>query len=190
MDLQSFRHAVLTSRLYSPDVLESYTADAYTELFEAEISRVLDICAPLRTGTQRRGKHDRGFLSNEARTAKRTCRRLERHFRRTRTPSDKQAFVQSRSIARDLINKSRADALTAKVNESAGDSKKMWNTTRKLLHSKPVTSMSDDECASMSSALGQLFSDKVGRIQHTIADFIKTISCGSVQMVRPFIGSP
>ena len=52
MDLQSFRHAVLTSRLYNPDVLESYTADAYTELFEAKISRVLDICAPLRTGTQ------------------------------------------------------------------------------------------------------------------------------------------
>ena len=124
MDLQSFRHAVLTSRLYNHDVLESYTVDAYTELFEAEISRALDICAPLRTGTQRRGKHDRGFLSNEARTAKRTCRRLERHFRRTSTPSDKRAFVQARSIARDLINKSRADALTVKVNESAGDSRK------------------------------------------------------------------
>ena len=93
MDLQSFRHAVLTSRLYNSDVLESYSADAYTELFEAEISRVLDICAPLRTGTHRRGKHDRGFPSNEARTAKRTCRRLERHFRRTRAQSDKQTFV-------------------------------------------------------------------------------------------------
>jgi hypothetical protein len=159
MDLQSFRHAVLTSRLYNPDVLESYTADAYTELFEAETSRVLDICAPLRTGTKRRGKHDRGFLSNEARTAKRICRRLERHFRRTRAPSDKQAFVQARSIARDLIKKSRADALTAKVNDSAGDPKKMWNTTRKFVHSKLVTSMSDDECASMSNALSQFFSD-------------------------------
>ena len=69
----------------------------------------------------------------------------------------------------------------------------MWNTTRKLLHSKhskPVTSMSEDECASMSSALSQFFSDKVARIQHMIADFIKTISCGPVQMLRPFIGSP
>jgi hypothetical protein len=83
--------------------------------------------------------------------AKLMCRRLERHFRRTRAPSDKQAFVQARSIARDLINKSRANALMAKVNESAGDSKKMWNTTRKLLHSNPVTSMSDYKCASMLS---------------------------------------
>jgi len=189
MDLQSFRHAVLTSRLYDHDVLESYSADAYTELFEAEISRVLDICAPLRTGTQRRGKHDRSFQSDEARTAKRTCRRLERHFRRTGAPSDKQTFVQARSIARDLINKSRADALTAKVNESAGDSKKMWNTTRKLLHSKPVTNMSDDECASMSRAFSQFFIDKVARIQHAIAEFIKTVSCPA-QMLRPFVGSP
>ena len=86
--------------------------------------------------------------------------------------------------------KSRADALTDKVNESAGDSKKMWNTTRKLLHSKPVTSMSDDECASLSSAFSQFFSDKVARIQHSIADFIKTFSCGPVQTLRSFVGPP
>jgi hypothetical protein len=190
IDLQSFRHGVLDSQLYDPDVLESFSADAYTELFEAEISRVLDTCAPLRMRTQRRGNHDRGFLSIEARTAKRTCRRLERHFRRTKTLSDKQKFVQSRSIARELINKSRADVLTAKVNESTGNPKKMWNTTRQLLHSKPVSNMSDDECASMSSVFCQFFSDKVTRIQHVIADIIITISDSSLQTSRPFAGSP
>ena len=153
------------------------------------------------------------FPTKRAPRSARTCRRLERHFRRTRAPLDKQVYVQARSVARDLIKKSRADALTAKVNESAGDSKKTWNTTRKLLHSKPVTSMSndecasmssgaisdvtsdvtsmsDDECASMSSASSQFFSDKVAGIQHAIADFIKTISCCPVQMLRPFVGSP
>jgi hypothetical protein len=41
IDLQSFRHGVRDSQLYDPDVLESFSTDAYTELFEAEISRVL-----------------------------------------------------------------------------------------------------------------------------------------------------
>ena len=61
--MQSFRYSVLNLQLYDPDILESFTADAYTELFEAEISRVLDICAPLRKCTQQKGKHDRSFLS-------------------------------------------------------------------------------------------------------------------------------
>ena len=125
MDLQTLRQGVLNSQLHDPDVLESFSADAYTELFEAETSRVLDIYAPLRTCTQRRGKHGRGFLSTEARTAKRTYYRLERHFQRIKTPLDKRKFVQARSITRDLINKSRADVLTVKVNESAGNPKKM-----------------------------------------------------------------
>ena len=123
--MQSFRYSVLNLQLYDPDILESFTADAYTELFEAETSRVLDIYAPLRTCTQRRGKHDRGFLSTEVHTTKRTCHRLEIHFQWAKTPLDKQMFVQARSIARDPINKSRADVLTAKVNKSTGNPKKM-----------------------------------------------------------------
>jgi len=81
----------------------SYMYWSNTELFEADISRVPDICAPLYTCTQPRGKHDCDFLSKEARTAKSTCHRRERHFWWTRKPSDKQTFVHGRTI----INESR-----------------------------------------------------------------------------------
>jgi len=46
-----------------------------------------------------------------------------------------QQFNEARSDAHDLIYKSLADVLKAKVIESAGDSKKMWNTAQQLLHS-------------------------------------------------------
>jgi len=71
LDLQSFHRAIYTSRLYDD------------ELFESEFTLVLDVDAPLRTKTRRQGKHDRVPLSDEARTAKRTCRRFKRRFRRS-----------------------------------------------------------------------------------------------------------
>jgi hypothetical protein len=83
--------------------MESLSTDAYTELFESEVTRVLDVCAPLRTKTRRQGSHDRVPLSEEACIAKRMCRRLERRFRRSGSPSDKQLFHEARSVARDLI---------------------------------------------------------------------------------------
>jgi len=52
--------------------------------------------------------------------------------------TDSQQFNEARSVAHDLIYHSRADVLTAKVIKSAGDSKKMWNTARQLLHSTPA----------------------------------------------------
>ena len=156
MKLPIYRHNILKSRLYDTDVMNSYSADAYAELFEADISRVLNVCVPLRTDEKREGTHDHGSLSVEASTAKRTCRRLERRFRPTEAPPGKQKFVQARSVALDLIIKPRAAALVVKVNESTGDPKKPWNTTKQLLHNMPSSTVSDDECVVMVSAICQL----------------------------------
>ena len=63
IDLQSFRRGIYTPRLYDADVMESLSTDAYTELFESEVTWVLDVCAPLRTKTRRQGSHNRVPLS-------------------------------------------------------------------------------------------------------------------------------
>jgi len=59
---------------------------------------------------------------------------------------DRQQFNEETSVARDLIYKSCADILKAKVIESAGDSKKMWNTALQLLHSTPAHILSNEDC--------------------------------------------
>ena len=137
---------------------------SHTKLFESEVTRVFNVCAPLRTKTRRQGSHDRVPLSEEACIAKRTCRRLERRFRRSGSPSDKQQFHEARLVARDLIYKSQSDVLKAKVIESAGDSKKMWNTARQLLHNVPAPTLRDEDCAAMSNTFCKFFIDKVARI--------------------------
>jgi len=104
----------------------------------------------------------------EAQTAKRTCRRLERRFRRTQRDDDKKAFAAARTKAREKISQSRADKLKEQVAESAGDPAKMWRTTRRLLHSAPSCNLDDDECMTMSKAFGQFFIDKISNIRNAI----------------------
>jgi len=67
-------------------------ADEYAELFDAEVRRVLDLSAPLGTSRRRGGQLDNRSLSEEARHATQIRRRLERRYRRTGLPSDKQAY--------------------------------------------------------------------------------------------------
>jgi len=67
IDTTAFSVDILQSRLYGEPELD---ADGYADLFDAEVKRVLDIHAPLRTGRHRCGQHDSRHLSDKARQAK------------------------------------------------------------------------------------------------------------------------
>ena len=62
IDTAAFSLDILQSRLYGEPELD---ADCYADLFDAEVKRVLDIHAPLRTGRHRCSQHDSRHLSDE-----------------------------------------------------------------------------------------------------------------------------
>jgi hypothetical protein len=105
IDLSTFSHDVFCSRLYDDDVLAHYSANMYADLFETEIKQLLDHHVPLRTNTNCRGAHDRRKLSEEARAAKRRCRRLERLFHRSRSAEDLAALKKMRKDTRPISHK-------------------------------------------------------------------------------------
>jgi len=74
----------------------------------------------------------------------------------------------------------------AKIIESTGDPKKLWNITKQLLHSKSVSLISDDECV-MSNAFCQIFINNIAGIRRTITEIMKTFD-GSSHIFRPFVG--
>jgi len=92
-----------------------------------------------------------------------------------------QQFNEARPVIRDLIYKSRTNVLKAKVIESAGDSKKMWNTARQRLHSTP---------ASMPGTFCQFFTNKVACVQQEIFEISQTMNQSVFQTSRPYTGSP
>jgi len=117
IDTRAFSVDILQSRLYGELELD---ADGYADLFDAEVKRVLDIHAPLRTGRRRCGQHDSRHLLDEAHHAKQQRRRLERRYHRTGLQSDKEAYLSACSTARESILKSRADHIKS-LDEAAGD---------------------------------------------------------------------
>jgi len=87
------------------------------------------------------------------------------------------------------VYKSSADVLKAKLIELAGNSKKMWNTARQLLHSTPARTLSNEGCAMMSDTFCQFFTDKVARIQQEISEITQTMNQSLFQMLRLYTGS-
>jgi len=111
IDKQAFCRNILQSLLYGS--LQS-DADEYADLFDAEVTRVLEIHAPLRTGCLRcSGQQDTYMLSDEAVEAKRHRRRAECRYRRTGLPSDKRAFKAACNATHTSIMTSRADHINS-----------------------------------------------------------------------------
>ena len=68
--------------------------------------------------------------------------RVERRWRRSRDPVDHSNFVKQCRDVTDLLQSSRSDYYTDLINSHRDDSRKMFKTVGKLLHTKPLTNSS------------------------------------------------
>lgn len=139
------------------------------------MTRLIDRHAPVHTKTRRVGRHEGLPLSQEARQAKRLRRQLERRYRRTRSDSDRRAYRAANVAARSAIMKSRADLISHQLFVNAGDQRALWQTSQRLLHSRPSIYYSDDECSSLVSTFGGFFTDKLSRISDTVASTLDSV---------------
>jgi len=132
------------------------------------VTQILDACAPLRSTTKRISTQMHRFLSDEARSAKRACRRAERRFRRTGSTNDRAKFKKARKTARHLIDESRVSQIRREIADADGDPKRLWRTTKQLLHPQTPSTMNDNDYAAMASKFCSFFHDKVDRIRASV----------------------
>jgi len=185
IDKQALCRDILQSRMCGS---QQSDADEYADLFDAEVTRVLEIHAPLRTGRRRcSGQHDTCVLSDEAVEAKRYRRRAERRYRRTGLPSDKQAFRAACNAAWTSIMTSRADHIRTQLHQASGDIRATWRTAQSLLHSRQKVIYDDSECADLVGKFSSFFVDKVRRILDNIASALQQ-SSPRVFAARPHTG--
>jgi len=151
--------AILQSRLFGELDLD---ADCYADMFEAEVKRVLDIHAPLRTGRRCCGQHDSRHLSDEARQSKQLRKQLERRY-----------LVQASSQTNWPIN--QLVRLHVKASPSHDPITSRHNSTR-----HPVTSVllgerhsgcciTDSRSCQLVLTFCQFFVDKLRRIRDNIS---------------------
>ena len=101
--------------------------------------------------------------------------------------SDKQAFATAAAEAYSSIRKSRADSFREQLAEAHGDQRTTWRVANRLLHSKPPTYYSDDDCAHLSSTFSQFFIDKLKNIGDNIAANL-TSTAAAAPVTRSYSG--
>ena len=104
--------------------------DGFTRQLEQSVTDILDVLAPLKTCTKRRGKSDCRWLSDAAVTAKQTRRQLERRWKRSGFEADRIEYRSACRAANAAINASRSSFYKERLSAAAGDQKALWRISK------------------------------------------------------------
>jgi hypothetical protein len=115
-------------------VLPPTDPDVCMDVFECDITATLDNVAPLKHYTRRCSHVANKWLTNEAVTAKRASRRLERSFLRDRTAASYAAYQAARTKANELVTSSRTQYIAGEVASSSDNPRSLWRTVNRLLY--------------------------------------------------------
>jgi len=108
--------------------------NAFADVLDASVTRVLDILAPLRTRTVRIGKHSARWLSTSATSAKRKRRRLEQRGKRKRSESDRLVYGAACREANSEISRTRETFFLERPASAGTNKKAKWQVVRELLN--------------------------------------------------------
>jgi len=132
LDVDVLREALSASRLCQPDRWTDCTVDQLAELYDSEITQVLDKLVPLRTVTIRRRPSDPWF-DQECRESKRVVRRLERSARSCGSPESITAWRTKRRAYRALLRQKRQHFWRAKIDAEKSSPRQLWRSIDALL---------------------------------------------------------
>ena len=104
--------------------------EAYVNAYNSTLSALLDKHAPLRTRT-RVSRPMVPWYSNEIDDAKRSRRKAERKWRRTRLPVDFADFKRKRNKVTNLMNKALEEFYYKFIEDNGTDQRKLFHTAKK-----------------------------------------------------------
>ena len=163
----AFRDSIEKSSLLSVDFVD---VSQSVELYNSELSRILDCHAPLST-RRVTVRPAAPWYSNEIKTEKRKRRKLERQWRKCRLPSDRLRFTEQCRLVNRLLLSSRTGCYSQIINENQSDQRKLFRIVNKLLHTQPDLSYplhsTPDELA---NCFIKFFVDKIDAIHKNLVN--------------------
>jgi len=141
LDPAAFRSALAASPLCDPGAWSALDVDGLAQLYDAEITSILDRLVPVRTVRCRRRASDAWF-DDDCRVAKRSVRLFERDLRRVRRVSPlntaaiaaaELAWSTRRREYRILLRQKREAFWQAKVAEERASPQRLWHSVDVLL---------------------------------------------------------
>jgi len=159
------QEALAESRLCQRDHWANFNADQLGELYDSEITSVLDRLIPAKTVTIGRRPSDPWFDS-ECRQSKREVRRLERSSRRLKTPEATSAWYSKRHQYRALLWRKRECFWQAKIEAEKSKPCQLWRSIDALLGRGKTPLPADIDAAQFHN----FFDDKVAGVRSTTSD--------------------
>ena len=162
IDIDNFKSDILSSPLYTNPASNS---SDLSEQLSSTLNSILDIHAPLKSKIVVLRPHT-PWINPEILVAKRERSRLERSWRRWKSPFDRKKFRAQCNFVRSLISKAKSNFLTNLVTESSSNPRTLWKTLNSILHRNPSNSSPDTpDTQSLANSFLQFFSDKIERIR-------------------------
>ena len=139
--------------------------EAYVNSYNSILSALLDKHAPLRTRT-RVSRPVVPWYSNEINDAKRSRRKAERKWRRTRLLVDFADFKRKRNKVTNLMNKTREEFYSKFIGDNGTDQRKLFYAAKKLLGASDVLNLPVHlDKTMLSSDVGKFIVRKVEHIR-------------------------
>ena len=155
IDVSKFRRMLSESPLFTAP--EASAAD-YADQIETITTEIINELAPIKTCSKVKRRRPHVWLSDEAISAKRRRRRLERKWKKGGLEKDRLEYRKECKNANSLITKSLQDHNRVNIEEAGNDSKKKWQSVKKLL--QPPTDV-PHQCAITPSSFAEFFIKKV-----------------------------
>src|SRR5258706_10615929 len=181
IESDKFRQLLMESSVY---VTPKSDVDGYANQLNDDLIKILDELAPLKKITRRCGKQTRGWLSVDVIEARRSRRRLERRYRRSKCETDRVSYRSACRTTNKLINESRKNYVSARLAEATGNPHQRWKIANELLHRSHSKPDSDSDAPSTIEArcisFCQFFVDKLVIIAHKIDEQLKLLPLPSL----------
>ena len=118
------------------------------------------------------------WYSTEIDVQKNIRRKLERKWRRTRLPADRERYVSQNNVVNDIIASAKHTFYSSVLQENSG---LLFKTIEKLLQSNPVQRYpSGPNNCSLSESFIEYFGDKIVKIRKDLDEVDGTLNDGQV----------
>ena len=129
------------------------------------------------------------WLSSEAIESRRGRRRLERHYRKTKSETDRIAYRSACRVTNNLINDSRKNYVRNRLADATGNSRQRWQIANELLHRDHRDKTTPEITPARCETFSQFFVTKLSAIAHTINNQLSSL-CLPLLPAQTFHKSP
>ena len=160
--MTSFRADILDSSLIKNPKNELHDlCDQYTSV----LTSLLDKHAPLQTKKVVE-KAPTPWMTSKLLDCKRSCRQLERRWRRSRSGYNRSKYRNYRNLCNRLMTEAKSQYFSNLIDENSENPRRLWNTINNILHRTPAAALPEsNNVKSLCEHFAKYFCDKIGTIR-------------------------